>query len=140
MPENEETITMKNEKELDPEGMPVNRRLKDADPLESAEKGWQVGTELAHIVDEVTETSPGVQVTSPTPLSGKPSGYMVGSTAPGASEAPQIAVEGPKAARGNAVPEYRPSVSSQLPDQISARQVQADRSNPDGCQAFEVQR
>jgi hypothetical protein len=89
--------------------------------------------------DQVTETSPGLKVTSATPLSGKPSGFIVGSEGPGASEAPEVAVEAPKAARGNAVPEWKP-LPSNLPDVITAREVANDRSNPDGCVASEVQR
>jgi hypothetical protein len=109
------------QQEVDPEGVPLDRKMKSQ--------------------DEVTETSPGIVPTGPSPLTGKPAGLKLDEVDdPGAVNAPRIAVEASKAARGNAVPEYRPSVSSQLPDQISARQVQADRSNPDGCQAFEVQR
>lgn len=111
----------------------------DADPIQAAEEGWQAGEQLAHIVDEVTETSSGIQPTSPTPLSGKPSGYMVGSTAPGASEAPQVAVESAKSPKQSAIPEYQ-APASRLPDTISAREIYNDRSNPDGCVSGGVQR
>lgn len=82
--------------------------------------------------DEVTPTSP-------TPLSGRPSGFIVGSTAPGHSEAPMISVEAPRAERGNWVEEY-PQPASRLPERITAREIQADRSNPDGCSDSERQR
>jgi hypothetical protein len=119
MPENEETITMKNENEVDPEGLPLDRRMKQN--------------------DQVTETSSGLEVTSPNALSGRPSGFMVGSTAPGASEAPQVAVESVKSPKQSAIPEYR-APASRLPDTISAREIYNDRSNPDGCVSGEVQR
>ena len=100
------------EQEHDPEGFPINRELSR---------------------DEV-------EVTSPMPLSGKPSGFIVGGTAPGASQAPEVAVEAPKAARGNSIPEYHQPDHAGLPETITAKQIQADRSNPDGCIASEVQR
>jgi hypothetical protein len=108
----EKGMNMKQEEELTPEGLPLNRQMKQN--------------------DQVTETSPGLEVTSPNALSGRPSGFMVGQTAPGASEAPRIAVESPRAVQGNAVPEYKwPALN--LPEQLSARQIHEDRSNPDGC-------
>jgi hypothetical protein len=107
--------------EHDPDGLPTNNR------------------QMSKQADEITPTSSGITPTSPNALSGKPSGFMVGSTAPGASEAPQIAVEGPRAARGNDVKEYK-QPGHDLPETISAREIANDRSNPDGCQSFEVQR
>jgi hypothetical protein len=112
---------MKQEQEHDPDGVPTNNR------------------QMSKQADEVQPTSAGIVPTSPSPLSGKPSGFIVGSTAPGASEAPQVAVEATRAVRGNDVKEYE-QPGHDLPETISARQIQADRSNPDGCQAFEVQR
>jgi hypothetical protein len=104
------------------------------------------------------ETSPGLQVTSPNALVAKPAGYIVGSEGPGQPPAPTIAVEAPTTATArvpevggesafgmNAAPErggvveYR-QPATRLPDAISAREIANDRSNPDGCQAFEVQR
>jgi hypothetical protein len=81
-----------------------------------------------------------VEVTSPSPLTGKPAGVKVDEVDdPGAVNAPQIAVESAKSPASTSVPEYKQPLS-RLPDQISARQIQADRSNPDGCVASEVQR
>ncbi|MGA7557857.1 MAG: hypothetical protein WBV60_11060 [Terriglobales bacterium] len=105
----------------DPDGVPTNNRQMKQN-------------------DQVTETSAGVEVTSPTPLSGKPAAYQVGQSDPGQPAAPLIAVEAPKSQRSNAIPEYRPSVSSRLPDTISARDVYNDDSNCDGRIAGRVQR
>jgi hypothetical protein len=80
-----------------------------------------------------------VEETSATPLPGRPAAYQVGQSDPGQPEAPSIAVEAAKTAttrepeRGNAIPEYRQPAHN-LPDQISAREVYDDASNPDGCQ------
>jgi hypothetical protein len=95
----------KKETETDPEGLPLNRQMKPHDQ---------------------------VQPTSPSPLSGKPSGFIVGSTAPGHSEAPRVAVEGPKATKQSDVQEYQQPRHDSLPDVITARQVYEDDSNPDG--------
>jgi hypothetical protein len=87
--------------------------------------------------------------TSPTALTGKPAGYIVGSEGPGQPAAPTIAVESPttttarvpevggesafgmnaKPERGDAIPEYRQPLS-RLPETIDASN---DFSNPDGC-------
>jgi hypothetical protein len=107
-------------KEADPEGLPLSRQMKPH--------------------DEVQPTSPGVQVTNPTPITARPAAYQVGQSDPGQPAAPQIAVEATKPTRGNDVQEYRPSVSSRLPDVITAREVANDRSNADGCVSGEVQR
>jgi hypothetical protein len=107
------------EKEVDPEGLPLNRAMKPH--------------------DESTPTSPGIRVTDPTPLVARPASYIVGQTAPGQPSAPQVAVEGSRAVQGNSVPEYKwPALN--LPDTISAREIYLDDTNPDGRVANRVQR
>jgi hypothetical protein len=113
-------MSTQSKEELDPEGMPINRQLtkqRDVEP-----------------------TSSGITPTSPSPLTARPAGYLVGSSGPGQPQAPAVAAESPRAVQGNSVPEYRPTALSRLPEQISARELANDRSNPDGCQAFKVQR
>lgn len=103
---------MKNEKETDPDGLPLDRKLSKQ-------------------ADEIMPTSTGITPTSPTPLTGKPSGLKVDDVDdPGATNAPKIAMEAPKAARGNSIPEHRGADLSQLPETIDASR---DFSNPDGC-------
>ena len=129
----------------DPDGVPTGRQMKavqqhDTDPIQSAEEGWQVGKELAHVGesedaqrkkavishDEVRPTSPGVQVTSPgiketipTPLTARPA----------------VAVEGPKAERGNAVAvkEYV-HPASRLPETIGHKEIAAKAATYGGGQ------
>jgi hypothetical protein len=110
--------TNKNE-QTDPEGLPIDRKMKSQ--------------------DEVQPTSPGITVTSPNSLSGKPASYLVGSEAPGHSTAPESKVEGTRSSSQSGVQEYKAPVS-RLPDSISARDVYNDRTNADGCTASEVQR
>ncbi|MGA7558393.1 MAG: hypothetical protein WCF61_05500 [Terriglobales bacterium] len=116
-------MTRDEEEQHDPEGLPLDRKLSK------------------QASDEVAPTSAGVTPTSPSPLTGRPAALKLDQVDdPGAVNAPRIAVQATKGEGKNTVKEYVPSVVSRLPDQISARQVQADRSNPDGCSASEVQR
>jgi hypothetical protein len=102
-------------------------------------RGTDKQPQMSKQSDEITPTAPGLEVTSPNALSGKPSGYLVGSGAPGHVTAPESKVEGTRSSAQSAIPEYR-HPPSRLPEQISAREIANDRSNPDGCQATEVQR
>ena len=111
---------MKSNEQTDPEGLPLDR-------------------ELSKQADEVQPTSSGITPTSPTPLTARPAGFIVGSEGPGQPAAPEISVQAPKAARGNDVKEYK-QPTHDLPETISARQIYNDRSNADGCTASEVQR
>lgn len=105
----------------DPEGLPLDLKLSK------------------QASDEVTPTGSGVVPTSPTPLTARPSGYLVGSEAPGHSTAPESKVEGTRSSSQPSVQEYKAPVS-RLPDSISARDVYNDRTNPDGRVCDEVQR
>jgi hypothetical protein len=83
--------------------------------------------------DEV-ETSSGITPTSPTPLTARPAALKVDEVDdPGAVNAPRVAVESAKSAHGNEIPEYI-QAAHDLPQTITARQVQADDSNPTGCE------
>jgi len=115
------THDQKAHEETDPEGLPIHRRLSNQG-------------------DEIAPTSSGITPTSPTPLTARPSGAgAVGQSDPGQPAAREVAVESAKSPAKSAIPEYR-APASRLPEVITARQVANDRSNPDGCQAFEVQR
>jgi len=146
------------EQEHDPDGVPTRNRQMDkqavrqhdADPIEDAEEGWQVGKELAHVGesedarkkavrvhDEVEVTSPGVAVTrsgisetSATPLSlTEPDG-----TNRSITEHNSLPIEPARAPRGNSVPEYR-AAPSRLPETISTQEILDNaRTNPNGCE------
>jgi hypothetical protein len=103
-------MTRDEKKEVDPEGIPVSRKMSNQQ-------------------DEATETSAGITPTSPTPLTARPAGYIVGSEAPGQPTAPMVSVEASQGQRTNSIPEYR-APASRLPETIDASR---DLSNPDGC-------
>lgn len=104
------------EQEHDPEGLPLSRELP-----------------AVRQHDQVTETSPD-------PLTALPQGAgIVGSEGPNQPAAREVGMESAKSPASTSVPEYKQPVS-RLPERITAREIQADRSNPDGTQAFEVQR
>jgi hypothetical protein len=84
---------------------------------------------MRKVNDEVTPTGSGITETSPTPLAARPAAFIVGGTGPGQPSAPTIAV---KATTQGGISEYAPR-PSRLPEQISARQITNDDSNPDGC-------
>jgi hypothetical protein len=79
----------------------------------------------AVVSDDEYETSPGVKPTSATPLAGGEGAgnYLVGS---GQSSSGQIAPTLPVSSApvgSSDIPEYRPSVASNLPSQITAREI-----------------
>jgi hypothetical protein len=123
-------MTRDEKKEVDPEGIPVSRKMSN----------------------QQDEASAGITPTSPTPLLAKPASYLVQSEAPGQPAAPAIGREAaPPAAqrapeiggdprlsslglnispeRGNAIKEYV-QPANRLPETIDASR---DLSNPDGC-------
>lgn len=93
-----------------------------------------------HAVRQHAVVTHDLEPTSPTPLSGsgKPSGLLVNSEAPGHTTAPEVRVESAALPKEQGS-EYK-APPSRFPERITAKEVQADRSNPDGCQSFEVQR
>jgi hypothetical protein len=72
-----------------------------------------------------------LEETTSTPLPGTPGQLKVDDVPdPGATNAPKIATEAPRAVRGNSIPEHRGADLSRLPETIDASR---DLSNPDGC-------
>ena len=83
---------------------------------------------------------PDLEPTSPNPLTAPPCGAgPVGQSGPAQPAAREVGIEAAKSPTSTSVPQYKPTVS-RLPERITAREIQADRSNPDGCIASEVQR
>lgn len=96
---------MSSTKEVDPEGLPLDRKL-----------GM-----------DVSVTGSGISETSPTPLTAEPAGYIIGQRAPGQPEAPLIRVQ-TRTKKDSLAEEYR-QAQSNLPSVISAREIARDASD-----------
>jgi hypothetical protein len=80
-----------------------------------------------------------VEVTSPNSLTAPPQGAgAVGQRDPGQPAAREVPIEPAKSPAANPITEYKQPMS-RLPERITAREIQDDRSNPDG-RISEVQR